>query len=233
MWAIKHQNLPIDSDGILFKATSFRIYDKLPIEIEKMKVIISIDSNYKVTNTSDHAGIVVYAVYNMNAYLLEYINKKFTLPQLLDETVKLTHKYPKYYSILVEVKSQGQPFVDMAPLYRLSRVESFEPQGKGDKWERAHVVVPIFDAGQVHVPNDKLCPSINFYLNQHLTFTGENGKADDLVDATTQLFMHYDSLFRGQPGSMPLTVKRSDMLRGNMQRLTQYKGLNKGRLGLT
>ncbi len=232
MWAIKHQNLPSDSDGVLFNPSSFRRYDKLPTDIANMKVIISIDSNYKVTNTSDHAGLVVYAIYNMNAYLLEYVNKKFTLPQLLEQVVKLTHKYPNYHSILVEVKSQGQPFVDMAYLYHLSRVHSFEPQGKGDKWERANVVLPIFDAGQVHLPTEKLCPNINFYENQHLQFTGENGKTDDLVDATTQMFMHYDYLFRGQPAMMPKTISRNEILQGNMKRLSAYRGRTNSPMGM-
>ncbi len=221
MWQIKHQNLPIDSDGVLFKPTSFRVYDRLPTELENMKIIISIDSNYKVNKTSDHAGITVWAIYNLNAYLLEFINKKYTLPQLLDEAVKLTAKYPKYHSILVEVKSQGQPFVDMAHLYHLSRVASFEPQGKGSKWERANVVLPIFDAGQVHLPNEKSCSNINFLTNQFLTFTGDDGRADDLVDTATQMFMHYDYLFRGTPALMPLSIPRDQMLKGNLERLTK------------
>lgn len=225
MWSIKHQNLPIDSDGILFKVTSFRIYDKLPTELINMKIIISIDSNYKVTKTSDYAGITIWAVYNMNAYLVEYINKKYTLPQLLDQAVILTKKYPTYHSILVEVKSQGQPFVDMAHLYGLSRVEGFEPQGKGSKWERAHVVLPIFDGGQVHIPNEKLCPNINFLVNQFMSFTGEDGKADDLVDTGTQMFMYYDYLFRGMAAMMPQTIPKHIIQQGNTKRLSQYKGM--------
>lgn len=225
MWQIKHQNLPPDKDGVLFTVNSFRVYDQLPTAVENMKVVISIDSNYKVTNTSDHAGITVWAIYAMNAYLLEFKNKKYKMQELLEETVSLvTKKYPKYHSILVELKAQGQPFVDMAPLYGLSRVEGFEPAGKGDKRERAEQVLPIFNSGQVHVPNVKLCSNINFLTNQFISFTGENGRADDLVDTATQMFMHYDYLFRGVPAIAPITISKEQILRGNLQRLAQRKG---------
>lgn len=219
-WQIKHQNIPLDVDGVLFKVTSFRVYDYLPVDVNDMMVIISMDSNYKTKDTSDCAGITVWGIHQMKAYLIEFNNtSRFSTPQAMDELVKLTQKYPKYHAILVELHSQGQPIMDLAPMWQLTRVEGFVPQGQGKKWERAQRVLPIFDAGQIYIPNDKNYASINIFTNQFLTFNGEDGRKDDLVDSATQMLLHYDYLFRGSPAQIPRVIKTQDILAGNMKRL--------------
>ncbi len=220
-WQIKHQNLPLDTDGLLFKVTSFRIYDRLPTELINMKVIISIDTNYKTSATSDNAGITIWGIWNQCAYLLEFCgDKKFKLPELMRELVRLTQKYAtSYYATVVEVKSQGQPVLDMASEYGLSKMIGYDPQRQGSKWERAQRVVSIFDAGQIYVPNEKICSSINFFINQHLFFTGEDNKKDDLVDTSVQMLLCYDHLFRGAPIKGARVVSRNDIIQGNLKRL--------------
>ena len=212
LWQIKHQNIPSDADGILFKPTSFRYYDILPFNPQESRLVISIDTNYKDKQTSDKAGITIWAFYHKNAYLLEYFWQSFNLKDLLLFAKNLIRKYTNYHAFLVEDHSQGTPFKDMASDYGIYKVELFQT-GSKSKWERAQIVLPIFDAGQVYLPSAKINNSINLLVNQYCNFTGEKGGKDDLVDSGVQAIMHYEYLLKDMPGALPITIARTQMLR--------------------
>lgn len=202
-WMTTYQNTPPSMSGTIFNASHFRWYDYLP-PLTNARIVISMDPNYKKdSKQGDAAAIVVLAFIGMNVYLLEFsaINKV----NVLDNCKRIREyvaKYPNYHSILIEEKAQGEDIVTLLRHAGLSKVQSFMP--KGSKAFRAQTMIPYCEAGQYHLPTPQKYPNIQQYINQFMAFTGFDGGTDDLVDATTQVFIKFNYLLE------PITLEHAN-----------------------
>ena len=209
LWAVKHQNLPMLTTGQVFDITCFRYYDVMP-NVENMRIIISIDPNYKkAAKKGDDCAIVVLGFDSDKIYLLDYsaINKVDIIDNINRINIFI-QKYPNYYAILVEDAAQGEDIVTLMQYEGISRLNKFIPQGynKGEngKLFRAQNMIPYCRAGQFYLPSPRIYPSIQLYINQFLGFNGFDGGKDDCVDATSQVFIEYKYLLE------PIKLSRID-----------------------
>jgi phage terminase large subunit-like protein len=232
-WTTTYQNVPPSSAGKIFDNTMFRIYDEMPY-VTGMRIIISVDPNYKKdSKEGDECAIVVIGFLGPNVYLLEFssINKV----NVLDNVARVQFfikKYPNYHAVLVEAKGQGEDIVTLLQDQNISKVLSFDPK-TDSKVFRAQQMLPYCKAGQFHIPSPKvkdrngipLCPDIQKYMNEFLEFTGFKGGKENLVDATTQVFIEFGYLLTPlQLSKVDLHVKNQFGIGRGLTKITNHFG---------
>ena len=236
LFNVKCQNLPLIGTGKTFQPTSFRYYDSLPFSIEHATIVFTIDTSYKAKTKSDATAFQVWAISRMNAYLLEYADLHMNLADLLKYVRdKYKYRYNTLSYIVVEMKALGQGFVDLCGEYDIpkSKILEFEPNDRnwnGDKIYRASLTMQVFDTGQIYLPSPTIMPTINKFVNQFLSFTGEDGRPDDQVDATVQMILKLLHLFRANKIARPQVLDKDYMFKLRIQQarlhspLSSYKG---------
>lgn len=193
-WQTTYQNMPPKAGGQIFNATHFRYYDILP-PIDSMKIVISVDPNYKKeAKKGDEAAIVVLGFTYDACYLIEWSSvNKVDIIDNMERINTYREKYPNHYQVLVEAKAQGEDIVSVFNRAGIFRVEPFDPTGKSKVW-RASEMIPYCNGGKFILPSVAINPEIIGFTNEFLRFTGDDGGKDNLVDACSQVFIKYGYL---------------------------------------
>jgi len=196
MFEAIYQGNPINMLGKLFERSHFQDYEQLPKDISR--IIIAIDPNLKEGKTStktgikassDNFAIVVLGCSGNRIYLLDWVAKSKDYRTLKIETAMMIRKYPYYWALIIEQTASGPALTsDLKQHY--GRIVEFSP-GSPSKYEKASLAAPTFVDGKYYVPSRKLRPDIDSFINQHINFTGEKGKHDDMVDANVIGVIYY------------------------------------------
>ncbi len=228
MFEAIYQGNPVNKLGKLFERHHFQDYDMLPPEISR--VIIAIDPNLKEGRVNDNTGvkansdnfaIVVLGIASDRIYLLDWVAKSKDYKTLKLETLGIIRKYPHYWACVIEQTASGPALTSDLKQY-VGRIVEFSP-GSTSKYEKASLIAATLIDGKYYVPNRRLRPDIDIFINQHVSFTGEKGKHDDLVDANVIGLLYYlqnkcvsnisfmstinNSPIRGLIKSTPMTLK--------------------------
>ncbi len=196
MFEAIYQGNPVNKLGKLFERSHFQEYEMLPTEISR--VIIAIDPNLKEGKvnektgskaSSDNFAIVVLGISNDRIYLLDWVAKSKDYKILKLETVAIIKKYPHYWACVIEQTASG-PALTSDLKQHVGRIVEFSP-GSTSKFEKASLIAPTLMDGKYYVPSRKIRPDIDVFINQHVSFTGENGRHDDLVDANVIGILYY------------------------------------------
>ena len=202
-WAITAMNKPESLRLKMFGAQSFRTYDVVP-DSSKMLVIISCDPNYsKVAKKGDDSALTVWGIQDSKAYLLDFWNQsKVSHRETMAQINNFKKKYPNYFSVLIEDKAAGEALCQLFEESGEYKVERFISQE--NKRTRAQFMLPYTEGGAVYLPSKAIDPTIELFMAQFFNFTGNDGGfKDDLVDSSTQVFMHYNHLLN------PITLKKA------------------------
>jgi len=177
MFAGQMQQRPAPAEGNIFK--NFNYYTELPRDI--VFRVHSWDFTFK---KSKHSDYVVGTCWGRNSegdfYLIDLIRAKMSFTESL-EAIKLFSIKHTYNAILVEAKANGEAVIDSIKK-EIKKVIPINPTAS--KEERAEVIAPNFEAGNVFLPSPTIAPWIDDYVNELKVFP--NGKNDDQVDSTTQ-----------------------------------------------
>lgn len=182
-----YQANPINNIGKLFEKHYFQEYQTLPEAISR--IVIGIDPNLKETKSSDSFAIVVLGLSGQKVFLLDFVAKARNYETLKIETMHMLRKYPYYWAVIVEQTANG-PALTSDLKKTFSRIVEFKP-GSNSKFERASLILPVLASGNYFIPSRNIKPDIEFFVNQHTSFTGEKGRHDDLVDANVIALMFY------------------------------------------
>lgn len=197
MFEAIYQGNPINKLGKLFERSDFQEYETLPENISR--IIIAIDPNLKEGKINDKTGnqassdnfaIVVLGMSSNRIYLLDWLAKSKDYKTLKLETILKIQKYPYYQAVVIEQTASGPALFSDLKYSGINRLIEFSP-GSPSKYEKASLVVPIMRKGDFFVPSRKNRPDIETYINQHVSFTGERGRHDDMVDATVIGLLYY------------------------------------------
>ena len=99
----------------------------------------------------------------------------------LEAFIEIAKKYPRATRKLVEDKANGPAVISMLKKH-VPGIIPVEPDGS--KLARAYAVTPLFEAGNVYIPNPSWQPWARDYKDELLQFP--SAAHDDQVDATTQ-----------------------------------------------
>ncbi len=194
MFEAIYQGNPINKLGQLFERHYFQEYETLPKEISR--IIIAIDPNLKevkesssAKSTSNNFAIVVLGIYNDRIYLIDWVSKSKDYQSLKIETMGIIRKYPHYWACVIEQTASGPALTSDLRQY-VGRIVEFAP-GSVSKYEKTSLIMPTFIDGKYYVPNRATRADIDVFINQHIGFTGEKGRHDDLVDANVIGLLYY------------------------------------------
>jgi predicted phage terminase large subunit-like protein len=121
------------------------------------------------------------------------------LPDTCEAIKEMTLKYPKARLKLIENKANG-PAVEQSLRSKVSGIVLVEPQG--GKVARANASAPLFEGGNVYLPN---LPWLEDYRLELSGFPFR--KFDDRVDATTQALLRLSGKGRSRLGDAMKKIK--------------------------
>ena len=188
VWSALYQQEPKIEGGNIIKESWFRFYTQLPISIQSIpahKIVQSWDLTFKDTGSSYVVGVVLLK-HDADFYVLDFFRAKADAVATIEAIRSMTKKYPNA-SVLIEDKANGPAIISLLKR-EISRMIPIRPMAGKD--ERLHVVAPLFEAGNVHLPTN--APWTKLMMSELQQFP--NSENDDIVDAVSQGLQHFSKL---------------------------------------
>ncbi|MBP2704411.1 phage terminase large subunit [Microbispora sp. RL4-1S] len=190
VWNALYQGKPAPPEGDLFNRAWWREYrdprwvvrdDGSHWAIGADELLLSWDMTFKDLDSSDYVVGQVWGRWGLQAFLLDQIRARMAFVETRKAFKALAAKWPQAVLKLVEDKANGTAVINS-----LARsVQGMVPvEPDGGKAARASAVVPFIEAGQVFLPDPKLCPWVGDFIDEAAAFP--NGAHDDQVDAMSQ-----------------------------------------------
>jgi predicted phage terminase large subunit-like protein len=184
-WAGLFQQRPAPAGGGIFKEAWLRYYNPSALEIEIKAqgrgfdtMLQSWDMSFKDADSSSYVVGQVWGRRGGNFYLLDQVRDKLDFTGSVAAVKMMSSKYPQAMMKLVEDKANGPAII--AHLRR--EIFGLHPgKAEGSKESRAQAVTPLFESGNVYLPEPSVCPWIKDFVSELLTFP--SAKHDDQVDA--------------------------------------------------
>lgn len=201
VWAAMYQQDPMPPEGSTYKKAWFdnNVYPgAIPAMAKACSFrALSLDTASKTGVHNDYSAFVVGGIAEAHIPILHVEQERLDFPGLIAKTERLAREWDVHV-ILVEDASSGQQLIQW--LRSKSRLPVLPIKPQGSKSARADAVTPMWHSGVAQIP--AYAPWLSILIRQHLEFTGQEGKLDDIVDATNQLLAH----LRGKTGTGPKFV---------------------------
>lgn len=177
--AAQLQQQPVPHSGAIFKRDGIQFYEHQP---RVTTTISSWDCTFKETGSSYVVGQVWGVTQDCQQYvLIEQIRNHLSFSDTLSAIRKIAYKYPTASAHLVEEKANGSAVIDMLR-DEIPSLVAVLPQG--GKETRAHAVESLWSNRSVLIPDPKIKPCVNDFIQEVLDFPCS--LHDDQVDAMTQ-----------------------------------------------
>lgn len=177
-WDALYQQRPRPQEGGVFQEAWAGRYRTPPAQ--RTLLVQSIDTAYKPAQHNDPSVVSTWAITPSGYYLLHVWRGRVGYPALKRTVLNLASQW-KPDAVLIEDKASGQSLIqELREGKNPPPVIAIEPEG--DKLTRANAVSPLFEAGQIFLPEqadwliDYESEVFAFPLSTH----------DDQVDSTTQ-----------------------------------------------
>ena len=192
-WEALYQQHPVPDGGAIFREEWLQRTwrpDELPERFDSL--VIAFDMTFKGTSTSDYVVGQLFAKHGADFYLLDQERGHWSFTESLDAVRRLVSRaqaYTRYpVRVLVEDKANGPAVIDVLK----KEIPGLVPiQPDGSKEARANAVTPLFEAGNVLLPDRAFAPWVDEYRLELLRFPA--GAHDDMVDCTTYACRHLNS----------------------------------------
>lgn len=172
-WARYEHALWIDNDNGVMTVPG--------IEREDHELIQSWDLAFKGEDTSDYVVGQVWLRVGNAAYLLDQVRRRMNFNETCEAIKAMTAKWPQATAKLVEDRANG-PAVITSLKQQVSGLIPIEPVGS--KYARVSAVSPLAFAGNVILPATALCPWVEHFTQEALSFPA--GANDDQLDTFSQ-----------------------------------------------
>lgn len=145
------------------------------------ELVQSWDLTFKGEDTSDYVVGQVWLRVGNTAYLLDQVRRRMNFNETCEAIKAMSAKWPQAIAKFVEDKANG-PAVMNALNGQIMGMIPIEPEGS--KYARISAVSPLAWAGNVQLPSTRLCPWVETFLQEALSFP--SGANDDQLDAFSQ-----------------------------------------------
>ena len=184
-------------EGQEFKEEWFLTVTETPEKYQR--VILSLDTAFKTTQTADYSAGVILAETHNQYYWLDCFNEKLEFGRLIDKTLEFYQMYNPDL-ILIEDAASGQSIIQQLKNETRLSIRAIRPDR--DKLSRARAVTPLLEQGKVYL---KYGPWNKMAINQFMEFSAAMDMKDDIIDAFSQglLFLAHDNI-----NNKPVSIKR-------------------------
>lgn len=179
-YAGQYDQNPTPRVGGLFKKTYWRYYTALPQKFDQ--IILSWDMSFKDLTSSDEVCGFAMGIVGADIYIFDCENDQWGFSKTCEALKRMSLRHPLAIRKLVEDKANGPAVID----YLKSKIAGLIAENpEGSKMERAALVEPIVESGNVHLPHPSIAPPwVQKLIDQAAAFP--KGDRDDMVDAMTQ-----------------------------------------------
>ncbi|KPK67244.1 hypothetical protein AMJ82_11030 [candidate division TA06 bacterium SM23_40] len=197
VWAGMFQQRPRPAEGTIFKEEWLRYWDALPDRFDR--IIQSWDMSFKDADSSSFVVGQIWGAVSGNYYLLDQRRDRLDFVATLHAIPPLSQRWPEARRKLVEDKANG-PAIISALKSQIPGLIAVNP--KGSKEARAQAVAPLWESGNVWIPNPKLYPWVAEFIDEVTTFPSSAN--DDQVDAMSQALSDLDDSRAAAMGDIKL-----------------------------
>lgn len=149
------------------------------------ELLISADLAFKEHDTADFTVYQCWGRKGAEYYLLDQVRGRWGFPEAKRQFIAFCDKHPEAYHKIVEDKAAGISLIQ--ELKRdVSGLVPYNPGAKS-KVERAQVVAPFWEAGNVYLPEHE--EWVADFINECVSFP--TGPHDDQVDAMSQALIKF------------------------------------------
>jgi predicted phage terminase large subunit-like protein len=189
-WQAQWQQSPTSEEGSIIKREWWMKWESQTPPNNIQHIIQSYDTAYSKKETADYSAITTWGVFTSEAdgkvylILLDAIKGRWDFPELKRKALA---KYKEYEpeTIIIEAKASGLPLTHELRQVGIP-VTNFTPSKGNDKHVRVNAVAPVFEAGQVWVPDERWAQEV---IEECAAFPfGDN---DDYVYSTTQAVLRF------------------------------------------
>ena len=189
-WQAQWQQAPTSEEGSIIKREWWMKWESKTPPNNIQHIIQSYDTAYSKKETADYSAITTWGVFTSEAdgkvylILLDAVKGRWEFPELKRKALA---KYKQYEpeTIIIEAKASGLPLTHELRQVGIP-VTNFTPSKGNDKHVRVNAVAPVFEAGQVWVPDERGAQEV---IEECAAFPfGDN---DDYVDSTTQAVLRF------------------------------------------
>lgn len=175
-----YQQEPTSESGSTFKREWLgKFYKVLPARLER--IIISMDATFSKSEDSDYVVIQAWGKIGASFYLIDQIRAQMTYTESKSALKAFSAKHKKAFKKIIEKKANGAALIDDLANEITGMVPYIPTESKVS---RANSIAPLFEAGNVYLPDPSIAPWINDYIEELTSFP--NGMNDDQVDGTSQ-----------------------------------------------
>lgn len=196
IWAALFQQRPVLKGGNIFKEEWFRFYEPQTLPKLMDRIVISCDMTFKDTDGTDFVVFQAWGQKGADFFLIDQVRDRMSFAVTCKKLLLFIQKHPKAVAKLIEDKANGPAIINtlQRKVYGLKPVEPL-----GSKTARAEAISPIFESGNVYLPN---AAWVRDYINEMLNFP--YGAHDDQVDCTAQGlgYLVHGSLFNWASGTL-------------------------------
>lgn len=180
LWEALFQQRPTQPGGNIVKDDWIKTYNVDELSLSECDEVIQVwDLRFGKSQAKTSSYVVgqVWARKGANAFLVDQLRGRWDYAESREMVRVLSARYPEALAKLVENKANG-PALESDLQDEIPGLILVDP--RGDKIQRLERVIPLFRAGNVHVPRT---PWLNDYKRELTAFP--DGENDDQVDCTS------------------------------------------------
>ena len=188
-WQAQWQQKPTSEEGSIIKREWWKVWNEKEVP-DLIHVIQSYDTAFSKKETADYSAITTWGVFSHprknspQIILLDADRGRWEFTELKKHAID-KYKFWEPETVIVEAKASGLPLTDELRSAGIP-VVNYTPSRGQDKHVRVNSVAPLFESGQVWVPDERWTEDV---IEECAAFPF--GDHDDYVDSTTQALMRY------------------------------------------
>jgi predicted phage terminase large subunit-like protein len=190
-YAGQYQQDPAPIEGGIIKREWIKYYRELPTTsadgspIRSSRWIQSWDCSFKDTRESNYVVGQVWRRIDSSYYLVDQVRERMDFVRTRQAIQQMTAKYPQATAKLIEDKANG-PAVIASLRSEIDGIIRINPTDS--KTGRLNAVSPLFEAGNVFLPEPSIAPWVGDFAEELTRFP--RAVNDDQVDACTQALLY-------------------------------------------
>lgn len=178
IWSAMYQQRPTALKGNIILKEWLKFYDTRPESFDEMAIFA--DLSFKEGTNTDFTVVECWGRVGASIYLLDQIRARMGFPDQISAIREMARRHPDAYCKQIEEAANGSAVIETLKNEIMGLI-AVKPHTS--KQARLAAVSPLYQAGNVHYPSDKIASWINNNIAEILTFP--NAKHDDTVDTAS------------------------------------------------